>query len=991
MMNACERVYDTGNSILYKRIRIYVPVIYKDKKVASALENFVKDIFGILYIRANPVTGNLLVQYDEALTDEAAIKRQIYRGVSRRNFKNTGMVSNEAARLKVVPAIQPGHSMNEVSCDNIHISAGDRNVTGYHSLLVHDVENRLNTDRKKGLTKEQAELKLHELGYNVISETKRKSILKRFFENLNEFSTKMLVGAGLLSTFLGQLVEGIAVLGIAAAGTVLSTIQQHRADQSLYSLNKMMVTKAHVIRNGKQYRMDAKYLVPGDMILVEAGERVPADARLIDGCDLKTSEAMLTGESMPVCKSEKICDMKTELAERSNMLYMGTSVLTGRGRAIVTATGRQTEIGKIADILHNIKNECAPIQNKMKSLTTRITKLSLIACLGLSALRLFRGASPVSVIVLGISFAIGAIPESLPALVTAAMARSVQKMARNNAIVRKLPAVETLGSANVICCDKTGTLTMNEMTVKEIFVEGNAYELTGSGYHPQGEIKLRSGNHKKYQGLQRILTTGILCNNSRIKSCEGRWSVHGDPTEGALITAAYKYDAEYKRLAARYRRIQEIPFDSSTGYMTVVASCQEGKYAYCKGSLSKVIDKCTSIYDDGNERLFTSTDRENIYAVAEQMGSRALRILAFGYKKITKEPGNIDSNFVFLGLMGMEDPPREDAEGCIKKCHKAGIKVVMITGDNKYTAAAIGKKIGLLTDGIILSGPELEAMTEEELSGVINRVQIFARTSPEQKYKIVKAFKRAGNVVAMTGDGINDAPAMKEADIGIAMGASGSDVARDTADIILTDDNICTITAAIEEGRNVNRNIKNSLRYLLSGCLGEMIAIGAATLLTGISPLISMQILWTNVIAETILGSSLTLETPPENIMDCPPVLKNDDILDGSLKKQVIRRGIVTGLTTFGIFQGSLLAGASLTKARTLAFTGIILSQIINLYSCRANKGSRNRYMNIASIACLLLLGGIIYLPFISTYFLTGPLLFQDILLLAGTSVLAAI
>ncbi len=989
-----EYLNTPGSEVLHKRIRIYIQSIYNNKKEASEFEKISGSIAGVKYTKSNPLTGSLLILYDDTLTDESSIKRQIYRYVSKRVFTNKitdfeeikTFSDHKSAFVKKIEekkiAVLP-ENKNEKDGET-------QNLKSYHSYKINELAKSLGSSVATGLTEEQAGDKLKDLGLNIISEVKRKSILQKVFENLNEFSTRLLVGVGLLSSALGHLADGIAILGIALLETLLSTLQQHRAEKSLYSLKKMIVPEAKVIRDGKQQIIDAKYLVPGDIILVEAGEKVPADARLIECCDLKTSEAMLTGESAPVCKSLNICSSKTELADRNNMIYMGTNVLSGRGKALVVATGRNTEIGNIAFMLQNIKNECAPIQNKIKKFTTKITKVSIGVCLGLSAMGLFRGASLVSVIVLGISFAIGSIPESLPAVVTAAMALSVQKMASKNTIVRKLPAVETLGSANVICCDKTGTLTMNEMTVKKIFVDNNTYELTGTGYNPKGEILLKSGDPNKTDALNKILTAGILCNNSNISECEGRWSVHGDPTEGALITAAYKNSLPCGELFEKQKRIREIPFDSSRRYMTVLVQDKESKYAYCKGSLSKILNKCTSIYDNGKERLFTSTDREKIQDVADRMGLKALRVLAFCYKKVSGINSNINNNFIFLGLAGMEDPPREDAKECIEKCHMAGIKVVMITGDNKNTAVAIGKNIGLLTNGIVLTGPELEIMTDDELLPLINKVQIFARTSPEQKYKIVKAFKRAGNIVAMTGDGVNDALAMKEADIGIAMGINGSDVARDTADIILTDDNFAAIVTAIEEGRTVNRNIKNSMKYLLSGCLSEMIAIGIATLLTGISPFISMQILWINVIAETILGSSLTLEVPSDNTMNCPPCSKNDEIINGDFKKQIISRGLVIGLTTYAIFQGSMLFGAGLKKARTLAFTNIILSQIINVYDCKANKQKKNKYMNIASAACLIILGIILYIPAIGAYFSTTPLVMKDILLLTGTTTLAA-
>ncbi|MDR3597411.1 HAD-IC family P-type ATPase [Clostridium sp.] len=986
---------EISNEMLYKRIRIYIEYIYRSQEKALEMEKLVNSVVGVKYCKANDFTGSLLVVYDDEIINENCVKQQIYRFVSKKmnkslpiNMKDVNSaISKKSVNFESIEKTLELKRSKEV----LNKTINEKSNNNYHYIETSDIEKELKTNFRKGLSKLQVDEKLKEIGLNVISEAKRKSMIAKFFENINEFSTKLLVGVGLLSFVLGQIVDAVAILGIAAVETMLSTLQQHKAEKSLYSLKEMMVRNATVIRNGKQRIIDAKYVVPGDVIIIEAGEKVPADARIIESYELKVSEATLTGESTSVCKSPSLCQCEAELADRYNMLYMGTDILSGRGKAVVVATGKNTEIGKIAYILQNIKNESTPIENKIKKFTNKITKLAFGICMGISALGLLRGTSLVQVFILGVSFAIGAIPESLPAVVTAAMSLSVQKMASKNAIVRKLPAVETLGSANVICCDKTGTLTMNEMTVKEIYVDNNTYEIRGTGYNPKGDIVLKSGRINKKESLDKIITSGIICNNSNISNCDGKWQIHGDPTEGALLVAAYKNKVQIDEITNKYERIKEIPFDSSTRYMTVLVKHENEKEAYCKGSLSKVLDKCTRIYENGKERLLNYTDKERLKHIADEMGTKALRVLAFAYKKVLNDNKNIDNNFVFLGLVGMEDPPREEVKECIEKCKGAGIKVVMITGDNKNTAAAIGRKIGLLTDGIVLSGAELDDISDDKLTSIINKIQVFARTSPEQKYKIVKAFKRAGNVVAMTGDGVNDAPAIKEADIGIAMGKNGSDVARDTADIILTDDNFATIVAAIEEGRAVNLNIKNSMRYLLSGCLGEIVAILFSSMFIGIPLLLSLQILWTDVVSESILGASLTFEKPSNDIMKNPPISKDYEIIDRELKRKIVRTGVITGLTTFGIFQGSLWLGASLQKARTLAFTNLVLSQIVSVYNCKSDKDSKNKYMNISAIACVAMFGGMLYIPFIGSFFSTVPLNIKDLLILSGTTTLSTI
>lgn len=983
-----------SDEMLYKRIRVYMEYIYRNEENALKIENLVNSIIGVKYCRANQFTGNLLIVYEDAIINEHFIKKQIYRFVSKKMISDppvnkeiaNSLMSEKNLDFKNKKNVVESLRMVGVSDNNTRV-----NINNFHSIKACDVEKQLKTNFINGLSKTKVDERLEQIGLNVISETKKKSIIAKFFENINEFSTKLLIGAGVLSFALGQIIDAVAILGIAAVETILSTLQQHRAEKSLYSLKEMMGRNATVIRNGKRCVIDSKYLVFGDVIIVEAGDKVAADARIIESYELKVSEATLTGESKPICKSCGICNRDAELADRHNIIYMGTNILSGRGKAVVVATGINTEIGRIANMLQNIKNECTPTENKIKKFTNKITKLAFGICMGISALGLLRGISMAQVFVLGVSFAIGAIPESLPAVVTAAMSLSVQRMASKNAIVRQLSAVESLGTANIICCDKTGTLTMNEMTVKEIQIDNITYEVTGSGYNPKGEIILKTGNIDKKEALDKIMSAGILCNNSSILNCDGNWQVHGDPTEGALLTVAYKNNIKVKEISNKYERIREIPFDSSTRYMTVLVKDEMEQVAYCKGSVSKVLDKCTRIYEDGKERLITSSDKENIQNRADKMGAEALRVLAFAYKNLPEGNKNIDNNYVFLGLVGMEDPPREGVRASIEKCRAAGINVVMITGDNKNTAAAIGKKIGLLSDGIVLSGAELDDISDDELASIINKIQVFARTSPEQKYKIVKAFKKAGNVVAMTGDGVNDAPAIKEADIGIAMGKNGSDVARDTADIILTDDNFETIVSAIEEGRTVNLNIRNSIRYLLSGCLGEIVAISFASMFIGVPLLLSLQILWTDVISESILGVSLTLEKPSNDIMSYPPISKDAEIIDRELKRKILRTGVITGLTTFGVFKGSLLFGASLAKARTLAFTNLVLSQVVSVYDCKTNKSNKNKYMNISAIACVAMLGGMLYTPFMGSFFSTVPVNVKDIMILSGTVTLSRI
>ncbi len=989
--------YKNDWEFLYKRIRIQIKSTYRNQSEADKITKYIMSLNGVKVAKANIITGKVLILFDEDVVSEKHIEKQIniYIKKSRISYDSNIIKINDMKEETASPiTFEDIKTPLNNNAYNINSSTTD-NLAPWHTMDKNQIETSLKTNLQYGLTDKIAKEKIKELGLNVLSEKKRSSLLSKFLENLNDFSVKLLLGVSAVSFFLGQIPDAIAILGIVAIETVLGTVQQYKAEKSMYSLKDMLVHKARVMRNGSELYIDAKQLVSGDIILVEAGDKVPADARIIECYDLKTTEASLTGESTPVIKSTDLCNKFTELGSRYNMLFMGTNVICGRGKAIVVATGMNTEIGKIAAMLQNIKSQSTPLQIKMDNFTAKLTKICLISCAVIGFGALLAGRSIAQVLTMSVSFSIGALPESLPAIVTVAMALGVQRMSKHNAIVRKLTSIETLGSTNVICCDKTGTLTMNEMTVKRVYTDECLYDVTGSGYTPEGDVHLIEGDPTRKSSVERLFTAGIICNNaSLIEGNNSKWTVKGDPTEGALITAANKLGLDDHIIRDFNPRLREIPFDSSRRFMTVISDGPEGQIAYCKGALDCIIEKCTTIYENGVERLLTSTDKERLTSICDEMSEDALRVLAFAYKKVgNKNSTNIDNNFVFLGMVGMEDPPRIGVKDCIKKCYKAGIKVVMITGDYKNTAAAIGRELGLLTNGLVISGKELDDMTDEDLDSKIQKIQVFARTSPEQKHRIVKAFKRFGFIVAMAGDGVNDAPAIKEANIGIAMGSNGSDVAKDVASITLVDDDFCTIVKAIEEGRTVNNNIKNSMRYLLAGNLGEIIAIALASSVGGILPLISMQILWTNVISESILGSALATEPSSDYVMDSPPVRKYEPLINKKLGMQIARRGIGIGLTTFGIFEGALLLGTGLNKARTLAFSNLICSQFLNIYDCRGNKSRLlpNKYMNIGVASSMAMLLGIIYLPFLSPYFGTQALTLLDWGAVAGMSMLSRI
>ena len=975
VLSSKKKVINSSTEELYTRVRIPVKLIYRNEEETKKLISYMQIIKGIIGVRGNSITGKVLIIFNNNIISRNDIERKLEFYL----IKKTKIINNNIVNISNRKFNEEfsGDLSLQIDYDYKSTTYKYDNTDCWHSMDEHQIIKNLMSNSNKGLSNKLVKQKITEYGLNVLSKKKRKSIFGKFIENISGFSSKLLLGVSLFSFVIGQIIDGVIVLIIVLMETSLSTMHQQKAEKSLYSLKSMLVHNAKTKRDGIEKEIESKYLVPGDIIYLESGDKVPADARLLRCYDFKTNESSLTGECLPICKTNEICDESTELADRCNMVYMGTNVLSGRAKAIVVATGMNSRIGKIASILQDIKNQKTPLQIKMEKFTNKITKLCLVIFLGVGSVAIFMGCGIAEVVTIGIGFSLSAIPESLPAIVAVAMSLSVQKMSEKNAIVRKLPAVEALGSANVICCDKTGTLTMNEMTVKKIHTDNSTFSVTGSGYSPIGSIALLEGSPLAVSNLKKLLIAGVLCNNSKLNvSCDSKWSVHGDPTEGALLSVARKYNIDEQSLKENFPRVKEIPFDSSKRFMTVVVDSPEGKIAYCKGSLTIILEQCKTIIINGEERLLTSEDKKRVREVSEELGDEALRVIAFGYKHITTENGerSINKNFVFMGLVGMEDPPREGVKESIKKCHRAGIKVVMITGDNKNTAAALGRQLGLLTDGIVISGLELDQMSKEQLDSSIDKIQVFARTSPEQKHKIVVALKKLGYVVAMTGDGVNDAPAIKEANIGIAMGCNGSDIAKDVADITLVDDNFSTIVAAIEEGRNVTNRIRNAAKYLITGSIGEILALLITSATIGVLPLISIQLLFMNVICETILGAPLVTEASSENVMLQKPFKLDAPLIDRKLGVSIAKRSIGLGLTTFAAFEGAMLLGLGINKARTLAFTNLIVTHIINVYDCKPENKLSNKYLNAAALSSVAMLLGTIYIPFINSFFRMVPL-----------------
>ncbi|MEM2758843.1 MAG: HAD-IC family P-type ATPase, partial [Candidatus Methanomethylicia archaeon] len=704
----------------------------------------------------------------------------------------------------------------------------------WHSMEINEILRELNTNLN-GLTHEEAKKRLEKYGYNEIKTVKRRTPLQMFLDEFKDIFILLLIAASIFSAVIGywELIHGgefmesfadvITIMAIVMLCAITGFIQEYRAEKAVEALRKMAAPKARVIRNGIEEIIPARELVPGDIILLEEGDRIPADARLIEAIELRTNEAILTGESTPVIKEVTTLREDTHIGERRNMVFSATHTVHGRGKAIVVATGMNTEFGKIAEMVQTLEEEETPLQRKLNIFASKIAKIVIAVCALIFVLEAFEVFMQktfeiegfIQAFMSSIALAISAVPEGLPAIVTIALALGARELAKRNAIIRKLSAAESLGSVTVICSDKTGTITKGEMTVRRIYVDGRLIEVTGVGYEPKGEFKIGNETLNPEGNLKLLLQIGALCNNAKLRRNENNnsWEIFGDPTEGALIVAAEKAGIKREELEKNYPRIGEIPFSSERKRMTTIHKTPEGEiHAYMKGAPEIVLGKCSKIIENGVEIPLTEEHRKKILKLNEEMASNALRVLAMAYRKlpptIMEYNENIESEMIFVGLEGMIDPPREEAIEANKLCQKAGIKTIMITGDHKLTAIAIAKEVGIFKEGdIAVTGEELDKMSDEEFEKIVEKITVYARVSPAHKLRIVKALKKRGHIVAMTGDGVNDAPAVKAADVGIAMGITGTDVTKESADIILADDNFATIVRAVEYGRVIYDNI----------------------------------------------------------------------------------------------------------------------------------------------------------------------------------------
>jgi Ca2+-transporting ATPase len=867
----------------------------------------------------------------------------------------------------------------------------------WHSLRTHDVFSELDS-KSEGLDEEEARLRLGRFGHNELEPEKKPSSAAIFFRQFKNVLVIILLAATLISLALGEAVDALVIFVIVLAISVLGFVQEYRAEKALEALKRMAALTATVVRGGVENEIPARGIVPGDIVVLSVGDKIPADMRLIEAVNLRIDEASLTGESIPSEKGTDPVPQDAPLADRSCIAYAGTVVSYGRGRGIVFSTGQATEFGKIASMTQAAPKAKTPLELRIESVGRVLGAIMISVSALLLVVGLVRGQPLLEMFLWSVSLAVAAVPEALPAVVTGGLAIGVRRMAKRNAIVRRLPAVETLGSTTVICSDKTGTMTKGEMTVRRIFVSQELYEATGAGYEPRGEI-LKDGTPVLNDDIALIARVGALCNDASITVGSAQ-KIVGDPTEVALLVVAAKAGERVEKLKVTHPRIFEAPFTSERKRMTTVHRTPDGQLLYCmKGALETVLPSCESAYFQGKSVPMDQDTVRRVQRVGEQMASDALRVLAFAYKTAPKRSNafdvtNCESGLTFLGLMGMIDPPREEVKEAVQKCDDAGIKVVMITGDHKATAEAVAQELGLLSSNRnVLSGAELDTLETDEFDRIVEDVAVYARVSPEHKLRIVTALKKKGHIVAMTGDGVNDAPALKNASIGIAMGITGTDVTKEAADIVLVDDNFASIVAAVEEGRGIYDNIRKYLLFLLSANTGELMIMISAVLLGFPLPLVPVQILYVNLATDGLPALALGIDPPMQDLMQRRPRDPKLSVFAG-LKGWIAGITLLMSLAMTSLFAYGLSANG-LAEARSLMFISIILFELAFAFSCRSQSQTifrlgitSSKYLVAAVISQLFLLLLIVYTPSVASLFEVSPIGTRDwlIAIVAGIS-----
>jgi Ca2+-transporting ATPase len=827
-------------------------------------------------------------------------------------------------------------------------------ASAWHSKKTEEVLSDLRADQN-GLSSEEVERRLKEFGYNELKEKKRVTPLQIFLGQFKDIFVIMLLIATAISFLIGEIVDASTIAVIVILNSVVGFVQEYRSEKAMAAMKKLTAPKAHVIRDGNETVIAAREIVPGDIVLLEAGDRVPADGRLLEVVDLKADEAVLTGESADVTKDLGVVKEKTPVADRKNSVFMATHLTYGRGKAVITSTGMNTEFGKIAEMVQTMEEEETPLKQKLERFAKKLGIIIVALCAVIFILELYE------IFVLGIAhtpdalgniidafetsiaLAVSAVPEGLPAVVTVSLALGARELAKRKAIIRKLSSAETLGATTVICSDKTGTLTKGEMTVRKIYVNGKTIDVTGAGYEPKGEF-LENGtpvNLKENDELALLLKASTLCTNAHY---DGK-SVIGDTTEGALIVATAKAGITKKDMEDLSPRVHEVPFTSERKLMTTVhKTSEDAVVAYVKGAPEIILERSTHIFQDDKVKKLSAKEKKTILEANEGMANNALRVLGIAYKDLPSgtlenvEDENYENDLVFLGLTGMIDPPRDEAKDANAKCREAGIKTVMITGDHKLTAVAIAKELEMLHSDKVLTGAERDKLSDGEFENVVGEVSVYARVSPEHKLRIVKALKKKGEIVAMTGDGVNDAPALKQADIGVAMGITGTDVTREAADMVLADDNFATIVKAVEGGRSIYDNIRKFSFFLLRSNFDELLVIGSFALLGLELPLSAGMILWINLVTDGGPALALTMDPTEEDVMKRPPRNPKEGVLYGriaSILATFVTQFLGTGVVFFLAYY---VWGRPLGEAQAMAFVQATLQELVIVWNCRSEK-----------------------------------------------------
>ena len=856
----------------------------------------------------------------------------------------------------------------------------------WHARSVEETVQRLKTDVNHGLVTAKVARRRERFGANVLAPKRGKPAWLRFLTQFNAPLVYILLASAVIVALLGEWVDAGVIFGVTLVNAAVGYIQEAKAEDAIAALARMAASFATVIRDGAKHSIAAAELVPGDVVLLAGGDKVPADLRLFQARELAIDESMLTGESLPVMKRIDPLAEETVLAERNNMAYSGTLVSAGQGAGMVAAIGERTETGLISRMIQSATELSTPLTQKIERFSAVMLYVILALAAATFVIGLWRGKPPVEMFMAAVALAVGAIPEGLPAAITVTLAIGVARMARRNAIIRKLPAVETLGGATVICSDKTGTLTENQMTVQEIYSGGELFSVSGSGYNPMGEIS-RDGEVVAPRGALLVcLMAGAICNDAALVRRGGVYEIVGDPTEGALLVSAEKGGLIPERLQTAFPRRDAIPFDSRVQFMLTSHDMPNGeRVIYAKGAPEKIVELCHAMLDV--EGRHVELDRAQIHERTRDMAARGLRVLALARGTAIGSQETMTDGWVFAGLQGMIDPPRPEAIAAVKTCFAAGIAVKMITGDHAVTAAAIARQLGLIGEGAAppLSGGEIAALSDDELRIAARQTMVFARVEPEQKLRLVKALQADGQVVAMTGDGVNDAPALKQADIGIAMGRSGTEVAKEAADMLLTDDNFASIEAAVEEGRGVFDNLVKFIVWTLPANFGEGLVIVAAVLLGLTLPITPLQILWINMTTAGVLGLTLAFEPILGDVMHRPPRPPQGPLLSGALTLRVALASILLALGAFVLFQWSLQSGESVEQARTVAVNVFVMGELFYLFNCRSMSVSMfdiglfsNGWVWLGAALMIVLQLAFTYAPPMNQLFASTPISLAD-------------